>query len=439
MALAAQRRISIAFNRLNHETGQINTMQDLAFRDNRSPRIMAEGGAGSGKTFLLCMKLLKLSKQNKGVDGGVLNPDYALFNRDVRETFAAIAEKEKFDLPYNGHRHFYTFPWGGAKLWVFSADTRFPGANLGWGGVNEFSIIQKDKLEEFVERRIRLRCPVSQSILVGTPDDPFGYIDDITKKWTEAQLLQIYRGSARLNSHNLKVGYIEEKQKTLDPMAFKLWVEGLRVVLNSEAFYYAYSEANTKALQRQPGQLVHVGMDFNVDNMHAEMAHVVGGGAYKEAQFFHEIVLKERGADTDALCRAVKEWNNGTTQGLLITCDAAVKARRTSGFADLQVIQKHGFQVRFNASNPRLRERQLRANGMFYNRMIWVDKEKCPVLHYDLLRCPQDKATMEKKKDKKGVFSHASDGMDYILSFEFPDLDLQSRSKFRQGKSYGEV
>jgi hypothetical protein len=46
---------------------------------------------------------------------------------------------------------------------------------------------------------------------------------------------------------------------------------------------------------------------------------------------------------------------------------------------------------------------------------------------------------MEKVKDKKGIFSHATDGMDYVLGFEFPDVDLSSRSKFREGRSHGTV
>ena len=85
-----------------------------------------------------------------------------------------------------------------------------------------------------------------------------------------------------------------------------------------------------------------------------------------------------------------------------------------------------------------MRDRQLRANGLFANRRFTIDPS-CKVLIGDIRRVQQDKVTLGKVKDAKGIFTHASDALDYDLDFEFPDIDLRGRSKFRQGKIYAEL
>lgn len=420
--------------------GKLNTMQEQAWNDVTTFLLFVEGGVGSGKSHELCMKTIKLSKLNAGVDGGILVPDYAMFKRDVLATMRRISLNSGFELGYNGHGHFFKFPWAkGATVWVFSADTEFPGANLGWATVNEFSIIPLPKIEEIVERRVRLRCPNPQIELVGTPEDKFGWLEEYTEKWTkdaakEKKDVRFIHGSTELNAWNLRDGYVEKMRRSLDPQAFKLWFEGLRVRSSVDAFYYSFGPQCFRKLGRRQGHLVHAALDFNVGNMHAVLMNVLGQGEEKFVECFDEIVLKNVAADTYAMGEALKKWNGGRVSDMLITCDASGRARKTTGPSDVEALESMGFKVRLKMSNPLMRERQLRANGLMANRRFFIDPEKCPVTRRDLERTTQEKVTLAKFKDPKGIFTHASDAVDYELDHEFPDLDLRGRKKFFQGR-----
>lgn len=428
---------------MNPETKEVNVMQEEAFRDTRTFLLFVEAGAGSGKSHEAVMKMFKLSKMNAGVAGGVLVPDYAMFQRDIHSIVEAKSIECGFDLGWNGQKHFYRFPWTkGARTWVFSADTKFPGANLGWGVVNEFSIIPLPQIEEFVERRVRLRCPRPQIELVGTPDDPFGWLEEYTAKWKGEHECRFIHGSTSLNSHNLRQGYVEKMRKNLDPLQFKLWFEGKRVIFNPEAFYYAYHHGCRRKLERRKDVLVHVGLDFNVGNMHAVMGHIVGDGDSRRAEWFHEIQVKVNQNDTEEMGKAIIAWNNGKTYDLLVTCDSSGKARKTVGDSDVQVLKKLGLKVRYRMSNPPIRGRQLRACGLMANKAgttprLLVDPKACPILDKDLQKCKQDKSDFTKVRDAEGIYTHSSDAMDYVLEWEFEDLDLQGRSKFKEGSIYG--
>ena len=432
--------VRIAYNRKNPTTGAVNTMQAEAFADVETFLLFVEGGVGSGKTHELCMKVIKLSKLNAGVDGGILVPDYAMFKRDVLTCMSNIATRSGFDHGYNGHGHYFVFPWakGSKMVWVFSADTSFPGANLGWGVINEYSIIPLDKIEEFVERRVRLKCPYPQIEAVGTPEDKFGWLEEFIEKWSKKvnkagkALVRFVNGSSDMNAHNLRDGYVDQMRDSLDPVSFDLWFKGLRVRSKTNLFYYTFGPANFKKLERREGRLVHVGLDFNVGNMHAVMAHFLGEGEKKTAEVFDEIVLKNVAADTYEMGEAIKKWNGGHMRDILITCDASGQARKTTGASDVQALESmEASRVRLRNVNPLMRERQLRAAGLFSHKRLLIDSAKCPILRRDLERVTQEKISLKKFKDPKGIFTHASDALDYLLDFEFPELpgNLRGRDK----------
>jgi hypothetical protein len=47
------------------------------------------------KHINLCQKLLRLSQLNKGLDGGILAPDFPSFKKDIKPTFEAIFDATK--------------------------------------------------------------------------------------------------------------------------------------------------------------------------------------------------------------------------------------------------------------------------------------------------------------------------------------------------------
>jgi hypothetical protein len=138
------------------------TSKQIVFDDDITENIMHAAGLGSGKTFNLCQKLLRLSQLNKGLDGGILAPDFPSFKKDIKPTFEAIfdASKMKKGRHWNYHQtdKYYTFSWTKGKLYVFSAEKEIAGPNLAYCGINEFSLCPWQRINEMI-RRVRVKAP----------------------------------------------------------------------------------------------------------------------------------------------------------------------------------------------------------------------------------------------------------------------------------------
>lgn len=399
--------------------------QSDVFDDDITENIMHAGGLGSGKTYNLCQKLIKLSRLNKGLDGGILSPDFPAFKKDIKPTFESIFEANKLKKNKHWSYHqtdkYYSFSWTKGKLYVFSAEKEIAGPNLAYCGINEFSLCSWQRINEMI-RRVRLKAPNKQRIFAGTPEDKFGwlqeYIDMMNKRSEKKQrtdLFRIVHGDTDENFH-IDEEYGETLTYLLDEQALKIFKSGQIVKISTNLFYYAFTkDKNVSELAvRIPGFTVYANMDFNVGRMTCTFAHK--NGTYDD--FFDEFELLGN-SDTPQAAEEIKKRYG--TQNIIITIDASGKNRKTSGASDLQLLMQAGFkqeQIRFKAANPRFRSRQLLVNGRLGNGFIRVNP-KCKVLIKDLGYVEQNKLTFEKIKDKEGKLTHASDTLDYFIDYEY--------------------
>jgi len=451
----SSKTIRIEYNRY-HPDGTLNEFQQKMFADVTTPILVGDAGVGSGKSYECCQKMIKLSWLNRGVAGGLLCPSYPEYQRDIVPNFEDILEANNVPFLYNQQKKTWQFPWSRKPLYIFTAEKRIKGPNLGWGGVNEYGSIPWERMNEFVNLRIRIPCPNPQVEIVGTPEDEFGWRDEFITKQTSAGRISVVNGKTSDNSYFLRDGFVEEMQATLDPLSFQLWIMGRPVKLNSKAFYYAFLENPEKVLdkkiQRQPKLLVHAVVDFNVGNMHASLWNVISTHQTneqkrwqgdrepdvperdeKELHAFGEIVLRDKQADTYAMGAAIQQRFG--TKGVLITGDASGSSRKTTGFSDFKVLEDMGFEVRYKSRNAPLRERQNLVNGALYHGKIKINPEACPVLVNDLYKVEQDPRSFEKVKANPNL-THASDTLDYLTDFEF-ELGLKGRDKFKTESIHG--
>lgn len=396
--------------------------QGIVFDDDETENIMHAGGLGSGKTFNLVQKLIKLSQLNKGFDGGILTPDFPSFKKDIHPTFVAIFEASKLKKGRHWNYHqtdkYYTFSWTKNRLWVFSAEKEIAGPNLGYGGINEFSLCQWDRINEFI-RRIRMQAPYKQRIFAGTPEDKHGWLQDyVTMMNGQAELdplkFRIVHGDTTENKH-IDPDYYKTLEYLLDEQALKCFKEGQIIKISGNLFYYAFKRdknVSTEALFR-PGFPIYANMDFNVGRMTTTFAH--RNGSYDD--FFDEFELKGNSDTPQAAAEIIKRYG---TQNIMITIDASGKNRKTTGNSDYQLLMQAGFradQIRFKSVNPRFRARQLLVNGRLDKGLIRVNP-KCKILIKDMEHVEQNRLTFEKIKDSKGELTHASDTLDYFIDYE---------------------
>lgn len=406
--------------------------QAPVFNDDHTENIMHSAGLGSGKSYNLCMKLIKLAQLNKGHSGGLLCPSYAMFKKDIHPTFRDIFEERGFrkgrEWDYNAQDKTYQFSWNDKPLYIFTAENEIAGPNLGYGGINEFSLCPWDRVNQFI-RRIRTNAPFKQKILAGTPEDKYGWVMDYVNMMNEQEekepgKFKIVYGDTDEN-HHIDKTYSQTLEYMLDKRALEVFKQGHIVKISGDLFYYAFDRRKhvQDNVKHMPGQTVYANMDFNVGRMTVTFAHRMGNYIH----FFDEFELLGNSDTPQAAAEIIKRYG----KDVQLTIDASGKNRRTSGASDYQLLIQAGFpsnNIRFKSVNPRFRERQLLVNGKFDKGEILISP-KCKTLIKDLEQVEQDKLTFAKIKDKDGKLTHASDTLDYFIDYEFTlYLNRQSKS-----------
>jgi len=196
------------------------------------------------------------------------------------------------------------------------------------------------------------------------------------------------------------------------------------------------SERNDYPVEHDEDKLVHATLDFNVGNMHCGFGHVFGEGKSKQLGYFSEMNLKGEKGDTENAGREIIERyakekdSEGYYTGVLVTCDASGKARKTTGLSDVKTLDKLGLRVRYSTANPRIKRSQLITNGLLARVKILINPTECPILKKDLKMVKQKEDFEIDKKNTK--LTHMSDGLRYWVYHEYPDfLDRTSDKRWK--------
>lgn len=368
------------------------------------------------------MKSIFLRWINREHSGGIAAPSYAELKKDVLPTFEAIFEENR--IPYNYHQtdKVFSFPWCKGKLYLFTAEKKIRGPNLSDMGINEATLIDRERYMECIGR-VRVKgAACSQVYSSGTPEGVGNYLYDLFVENPMRNSRIIYAKTMD-NIENLDPSYIEALRSSYDSTTLQAYLNGEWVNMNGNQFYYAYNSSinEDRTLKRDPMKLVLVGLDFNVDFMTATLWHNTPEGL----RGFDEICL-EKNADTVKMCDALKA--RGYTPDITtIYPDPAGRARSTKGAPDHEILRREGFNVVSRLSAPRMRERQLNMNNKLEKGWIKYNPDMMPKLRKDFLSVEQDPVTLEKSKDDPRL-THASDGLDYLVDVLSP-FNRPSRSE----------
>jgi hypothetical protein len=147
--------------------------QKEVFEDDSTKFLLHSAGLSAGKTYNMCMKVLKMSYLNRQGSCGILVPAYSDFSRDVYPTMMKISDNNNLGLQFNRQEKTFRTRWTGYPIYVFTAEKPISGPNLVGGVVNEFSLVPYERIKEFL-RRMRVQCKHPQMVLTGTPEDRHG-------------------------------------------------------------------------------------------------------------------------------------------------------------------------------------------------------------------------------------------------------------------------
>jgi PBSX family phage terminase large subunit len=212
------------------------------------------------------------------------------------------------------------------------------------------------------------------------------------------------------NYKNLNEIVIEEYKKILifDYHYFMVEIVGLIPDKQGHVVYSDYDRerCHTDRVVKD-GDILHIGMDFNITNMSA-IVHVVDGEEPKAVAELTKIF------DTEQMIRKIHQLY--PNHKILIYPDASGDSRKTSSGSETDhlMLRKAGFSVLSGKTNPAVKDRVNTMNLMF-RKGYKVNKFTCP----DYVEALSKLLYKNGEPDKSSGFDHATEAGGYFIHYNY--------------------
>ena len=397
------------------------------FTHDRSRYLALVGGLGTGKTKSAVYKALWLLQMNKGCDGvgcEPTGPQLSIFTTEMNKTCDELGITAKFKGGGAGAPSHYIFDFGGGiqKLWLVSAENyerSLVGINAAFGFIDEFDTIpnKETAIEIWNKLNDRIRDPKSKLRQAFCTTTPEGYhaVHHIFVENATAQH-SLHQVSTYENIF-LPPSYVADQLKRYTPMQAQAKIYGQFVNAFSGAVYYCFDrKANetTKTLSDFPAaSILHVGMDFNVENMSAVISVVQDGKVY---------VVDEITGEKNTMSMIKRLKAQYPNRVMYVYPDSSGKSSSANAsVSSMTLLKEAGFQCFYKGNNPSIvKERVPSVNALFKNaaneHRAFVNIEKCKVLVKGL----EQQGYINGKPDKGSGLDHSLDAFGYFCAFRFP-------------------
>jgi len=211
----------------------------------------------------------------------------------------------------------------------------------------------------------------------------------------------------------LPESYIENLKNKLTPQLFEAYVQGKYVNLTSGTVYHEFDrKIHVKKLTFDRRKVLHIGMDFNINQMSAIVVQEQDNGDLHAIR--EHFGLRDTAALAAELLATYGDWG---PENIYIYPDAT-KARSTnSDTTNHAILHAHGFNVLKDESNPGIIDRVNSVNRLFRNYAgyvaIYID-ESCEYLADCLITQAYDEKG-KPDKDPKDDKSHMPDALGYLV------------------------
>ena len=381
------------------------------------------GGYGSGKTFVGCLDLLNFISVHPGITMAYFGPTYGT----IRDVFYPTIEEAGKLLGFtcdikaaNREVHLYRGLDFYGTIICRSMDNldSIIGFKFARAFIDELDILatiekQKKAWNKIIARR---RGSTEYQVVVGVTTTPEGFkhtyslfSDNPSRSYSMVQ------ASSYENRKYLPDDYIPTLMETYSPELVNAYVNGLFVNLTAGTVYNMFDRvSNHSPIIENPGEHLHIGMDFNVTNM-SGIVHVIRNG--------DPVAVDELGGiyDTPAMIETLKE--KYLDYPISIYPDASGKNRESvdASTSDIAELEGAGYHCVYDGLNPRIKDRTASMNRMFLSakgkRRYKVNTVRCPGYTKNLEQQCYDKSGMP---DKSGDDDHKPDAGGYFICKEFP-------------------
>ena len=248
------------------------------------------------------------------------------------------------------------------------------------------------------------------ALFIGTPKGRNHFYDLWTQDlddWASFQYTTLEGG-------NVPDFEIEAAKRDLDERTFKQEYEAA-FVNYSGIIYYNFDRQESVKPTLLGEDVLHIGMDFNLDPMSA----VVAVRQDNALRIIDEVIIY--GSNTDEMVDELKvRYPN---KKLVIYPDPACRQRKTSagGRTDLSILQNAGFAVKVRERHTSVRDRINSVNARLKTsdgeRHLFVDP-KCRQVIKSLERQTYKEGTSQ--PDKESGYDHMNDALGYLVDYLYP-------------------
>lgn len=381
-------------------------------------------GFGSGKTWVGGAATCKHFWEHPKINSGYFAPSYP----QIRDIFYPTIEEVAFDWGLktvvrttDKEVHFYSgSKFRGTTICRSMDDpASIVGFKIGHALVDEYDLLPMDKAllaHKKILARMRYKVDgLKNGVDFTTTPEGFKatyklFVDDIAKDPAKAANYGLIHASTYQNAKNLPDDYITSLIEAYPPQLIAAYLEGQFVNLTTGTIYNNFDRKLSDCdIEEKPGEALHIGMDFNVQNM-AAVVHVIRDGLPYACGELIGVY------DTPSMIALIAERYEG--HKISVYPDASGQSRKTVNAStnDLALLREAGFSVIVDSANPSVKDRIVAMNAAFFNakgeRRYKVNTRRCP----EYTRCLEQQAYDKfGQPDKKSGNDHANDAGGYFI------------------------
>lgn len=386
-------------------------------------------GYGSGKTWVGGASQCKHFWEHPKVPAGYFAPTYPHIRDIYYPTFEEVAadwglrceirEANKEIHVYSGRQY-----RGTIICRSMEKPGNIVGFKIGQALVDELDVLDARKAalawRKIIARMRFNGADLQNGIDVTTTPEGFRFVYQQFEKQVRAkpELAQLYgmvQASTYQNGRNLPEDYIPSLRSSYPAQLIDAYIDGKFVNLASGSVYPDFDRRkNHTPEQIRDGEPLHIGMDFNVQNMTSIVSVIRDDKPRTLAE-----ITKVR--DTPAMVAKLKERYPGRTITIYPDASGANTSSKNASESDLTILRQAGFSIRVGSSNPAVRDRVLSVNSQICNsegaRGWLINTDNCPVL----TECLEQQAyDTNGDPDKSGGLDHAPDAAGYFIVNRWP-------------------
>lgn len=393
--------------------------QRVFLEDYTSRNVCLCAGFGAGKTKALLYKLIDLAHRNAGFAGGLYAPTAELARDVLIPELDEILEEIGLTSDYwsaPNPRYKIHFPEGSTIILVRSMENwkRIVGNNFAFACIDEIDTIKAD-VAAIAWKKIMGRMRAGNVRQIATTSTPEGF--KFLYKWfvKEAKPGRKLIQAKTTDNPYLPEDFIQDLRDNYDPQLIEAYMNGQFVNLTSGTVYSNFDRVlNACKDEVIKGELLHIGMDFNVNKMAAIVN--VKRGEYPRA--VNEFVGLE---DTPATIRAIQQRYSGHQVIIYPDASGGNSSSRGASTSDITLLKQAGFKIKVDSKNPLVKDRVATTQSAFLNaqgkRRYLINVDKCPTLTEAL---EQQVWNDHGEPDKTQGHDHPLDACGYVLMHLMP-------------------